>query len=51
MQRQEVSNDVKTQRLLQVRDLETSLRMEEAKLLMLKKLRQSQQKAAQKVIT
>jgi hypothetical protein len=45
-QKQEVSDEVRAQRQLQIRELETSLRLEEAKLLMMKKLRQSQQQQA-----
>ncbi|KAI3410012.1 hypothetical protein GPALN_006377 [Globodera pallida] len=49
VRRQEVPNDVLTQRELQIRELESILRLEEAKLFMLKKLQQSQQKAVQKM--
>uniref|UniRef100_A0A914HVK0 Transcriptional repressor p66 coiled-coil MBD2-interaction domain-containing protein n=1 Tax=Globodera rostochiensis TaxID=31243 RepID=A0A914HVK0_GLORO len=49
VRRQEVPNDVLTQRELQIRELESVLRLEEAKLFMLKKLQQSQQKAVQKM--
>lgn len=50
IQKQEVSEEVQLQRELQIRELESLLRAEEAKLLMMKKLRQSQQQhVAQKI--
>ncbi len=41
--KQEVSDEVLAQREVQIRELEAALRLEEAKLSMLKKIRQNQQ--------
>lgn len=46
VRKQEVTEEVQLQRGMQIQELEAALRVEEAKLLMLKKLRQSQQQNA-----